>query len=111
MAALWVAVLLAHGQHLVYVPGLSVDRASVGYRGLGKTDAKDAAVIADQARMQRDLTVRRIEDEHSVELRVWTDHRWDLVNDWTRNVNRLCAQLTRISPASNGSWISETPDP
>jgi transposase len=98
MAALWVAVLLAHGQHLVYIPGLSVNRASAGYRGMGKTDAKDATVIADQARMRRDLTVLRAEDEQAVELRVWTDHRRDLVNDRTRKINRLRAQLTGIFP-------------
>lgn len=98
MAALWVAVLLAHDQHLVYIPGLSVNRASADYRGMGKTDAKDATVIADQARMRHDLAVLRIEDELSVELRVWTGHRRDLVNDRTRKINRLRAQLTGIFP-------------
>jgi hypothetical protein len=57
MAALWVNILLNHGQQLVYIAGLAVNRASAGYRGMGKTDAKDATVIADQARMRRDLTV------------------------------------------------------
>ncbi|MFI6472977.1 transposase [Streptomyces sp. NPDC050516] len=37
MAALWINVLLNHGQHLVYIPGLAVNRASAGYRGMGKT--------------------------------------------------------------------------
>jgi len=32
-----------------------VNRAADGYRGEGKTDARDAYVIADQARMRRDL--------------------------------------------------------
>ncbi|WP_323181319.1 transposase [Streptomyces sp. NBC_00154] len=44
MAALWTNILLNHGQQVVYIPGLTVNRASAGYRGMGKTDAKDAMV-------------------------------------------------------------------
>ena len=54
-AALLIALLLAHGQELLYIPGRAVHHAAGGYRGDGKTDAKDAAVIADQARIRRDL--------------------------------------------------------
>ncbi|MDQ0840472.1 IS110 family transposase [Streptomyces sp. V1I6] len=99
MAALWINVLLNHGQQLVYIPGLAVNRASAGYRGMGKTDAKDATVIADQARMRRDLTVIRPDDEHAVELRILTDRRSDLSADRTRRINRLRGQLTSIFPA------------
>lgn len=98
MAALWVAVLLDRGQRLVYLPGLAVNRASAAYRGMGKTDAKDAHVIADQARMRRDLTVLRPDDEQAIELRVLTDRRSDLVTDRTRKINRLRGQLTGIFP-------------
>ena len=48
-AALLVALLLAHDQTVVYVPGVMVNRAASAYRGAGKTDAKDAYVIAEQA--------------------------------------------------------------
>ncbi|MGW7369451.1 IS110 family transposase [Streptomyces sp. NPDC054841] len=99
MAALWINVLLNHGQHLVYIPGLAVNRASAGYRGMGKTDAKDATVIADQARMRRDLTVLRPDSEHAVELQVLTGRRADLNADRTRRINRLRSQLTGIFPA------------
>lgn len=99
MAALWINMLLNHGQHLVYIPGLAVNRASAGYRGMGKTDAKDATVIADQARMRRDLTVLRPDDEHAIELRVLTNRRADLTADRTRRINRLRGQLTGIFPA------------
>ncbi|MGW4876481.1 IS110 family transposase [Streptomyces sp. NPDC004262] len=99
MAALLISLLLNHCQHLVYIPGLAVNRASAGYRGMGKTDAKDATVIADQARMRRDLTVLRPDDEHAVELRVLTNRRADLVADRTRRINRLRGQLTEIFPA------------
>ncbi|MEU1420686.1 IS110 family transposase [Kitasatospora sp. NPDC005751] len=99
MAALLINVLLNHGQQLVYIPGLAVNRASAGYRGTGKTDAKDAVVIADQARMRRDLAVIRPDDEHAVELRILTDRRSDLTADRTRRINRLRGQLTGIFPA------------
>ncbi len=99
MAALWINVLLNHGQHLVCIPGLAVNRASAGYRGMGKTDAKDATVIADQARMRRDLTVLLPDDEHAIELRALTSRRTGLNADRTRRVNRLRGQLTDILPA------------
>ncbi|WP_030056050.1 MULTISPECIES: IS110 family transposase [Streptomyces] len=99
MAALLINVLLNHGQQLVYIPGLAVNRASAGYRGMGKTDAKDAVVIADQARMRRDLAAIRPDDEHAVELRILTDRRSDLSADRTRRINRLRGQLTGIFPA------------
>ncbi|PCG81140.1 IS110 family transposase, partial [Streptomyces sp. WZ.A104] len=66
MATLLINVLLNHGQQLLYIPGLAVNRASAGYRGMGKTDAKDATVIADQARMRRDLTILRPDDEQAI---------------------------------------------
>ncbi|MFD8708190.1 IS110 family transposase [Kitasatospora sp. NPDC059648] len=99
MAALWISILLGHGQQLVYIPGLAVNRASAGYRGTGKTDAKDATVIADQARMRRDLTVLRPDDEHAVELRILTGRRADLSADRTRRINRLRGPLTGVFPA------------
>ncbi|MGW4690751.1 IS110 family transposase [Streptomyces sp. WAC06614] len=99
MAALWINILLNHGQQLVYIPGLAVNRASAGYRGTGKTDAKDATVIADQARMRRDLTTLRPDDEHAIELRVLTGRRADINADRTRRINRLRGQLTSIFPA------------
>lgn len=60
-AALVIAVLLGAGQNLVYIPGRMVNRAAGAYRGEGKTDARDAAVIADQARMRRDLHPPRLD--------------------------------------------------
>ncbi len=97
-AALAIAVLLNHGQSLLYITGRSVNRASEGYRGDGKTDAKDAAIIADQARVRRDLTSLRPGDELVTELKVLTGRRRDLVDDRTRTVNRLRSHLTGIFP-------------
>lgn len=50
IATLLISVLLNHGQQLLYIPGLAVNRASAGYRGTGKTDAKDATVVVEQVR-------------------------------------------------------------
>ncbi|WP_316745280.1 IS110 family transposase [Streptomyces sp. MK7] len=97
-AGLAIAVLLNHGQHLLYIPGRAVNRASEGYRGDGKTDAKDAAVIADQARVRRDLMPLRPGDELVTELKILTGRRRDLSDDRTRAVNRLRGHLTGIFP-------------
>jgi hypothetical protein len=44
------ALLAAHGQQAVYVPGRTVNRMAGAYRGEAKTDARDAYVIAETAR-------------------------------------------------------------
>jgi transposase len=98
-AALLIDLLLNHNQHVLYIPGIAVHRASEGYRGDGKTDAKDAAVIADQARIRRDLQALRPSDPLVTELKVLTGHRRDLAEDRTRVVNRLRGHLTSIFPA------------
>lgn len=98
-AALLITLLIAAEQRLLYIPGRTVYHASGGYRGDGKTDAKDAAVIADQARMRRDLQPLRPGDEIAVDLRILTARRSDLVADRTRAINRLRAQLLEYFPA------------
>lgn len=103
-AALLIAVLAAHGQSLLYIPGRTVHHAARTYRGDGKTDAKDAAIIADQARMRRDLTPARGTDEMAVELRMLASHRADLVADRTRAINRLRATLLEYFPALEAAF-------
>jgi transposase len=98
-AALLITLLIAAEQRLLYIPGRTVHHASGSYRGEGKTDAKDAAVIADQARMRRDLQPLRPGDDITVELRILTSRRSDLVADRTRAINRLRAQLLEYFPA------------
>jgi transposase len=98
-AALLITLLIAVEQRLLYIPGRTVYHASGSYRGDGKTDAKDAAVIADQARMRRDLQPLRAGDDITVELRILTSRRTDLVADRTRAINRLRAQLLEYFPA------------
>jgi hypothetical protein len=72
---LLIALLIGHGQNILYIPGRTVHHASKIYRGEGKTDAKDAAVIADQARMRTDLQPLRAGDEISTGLRLLTARR------------------------------------
>ncbi len=76
---LLIALLVNHGQELVCIPGIAVNRATDSYRGQGRTDARDARVIADQARMRHDLQPIRPGDEATIELRLLTDHRVGLV--------------------------------
>jgi transposase len=97
--ALLIALLLAASQRLLYIPGRSVYYASGAYRGDAKSDAKDAAIIADQARMRRDLQPLRAGDEITVQLRILCARRADLVADRTRALNRLRAQLLEFFPA------------
>ncbi|MGW4125445.1 IS110 family transposase [Nocardia sp. NPDC004711] len=102
-SALLVTLLLAHDQQIVYPPGVMVNQATRSYRGAGKTDAKDAYVIADQARMRRDLTVLHAEEELIVELRMLVTQRQDLVGDRTRAANRLHDRLLAVSLAMQGA--------
>jgi len=97
--ALLIALLIGHGQKILYIPGRTVHHASRIYRGEGKTDAKDAAVIADQARMRRDLQPLRAGDETSTGLRILTARRADKSADRVRSINRLQAQLLEYFPA------------
>ncbi len=54
-SALLRGVLHAHRQQLRYVPGRVVHSMTGAFAGEGKTDARDAVVIAQTARLRRDL--------------------------------------------------------
>lgn len=103
-AALLIGMLKAHNQTLVYIPGRSVYHAARTYRGDGKTDAKDAAIIADQARMRRDLQPISSSDQIGTDLRLLTSRRTDLVCDRTRALNRLSAVLLEYFPALEAAF-------
>jgi transposase len=112
-AALLLAVLFSGGQTVRYLSGRAVNPAPASYRGEGKTDARDAHVIADQARMRRDLPRLRPGEDLVAELRLLVAQRADLVGDRTRTLNRLrqhltavCPALERVAePASQGGWL------
>lgn len=103
-AALLIGVLEANHETLVYIPGRSIYHAARTYRGDGKTDAKDAAIIADQARMRRDLQPIRSGDQISTDLRLLISRRTDLVCDRTRAINRLSAVLLEYFPALEAAF-------
>lgn len=92
------AVLVAAGQHVVYVPGRTVSRMAAVFRGEGKADAKDARLIAHAARIPDDLTQVTTPGELVVKLTRLTAHRADLMADWVRGVNRLRDLLTAVFP-------------
>jgi transposase len=98
-ATLLLALLVAAGQRVVYVPGRTVNPMAGAFAGEGKTDAKDARVIADTARLRRDLTELSTPNELVVELSLLVAHRADLMADWVRGINRLRELLTAIFPA------------
>ena len=104
MASLLLAVLLTSGQDVVYVPGRMAARMAEALGGEGKTDAKDARVIADIARVRRDLAPVTADDELVVELARLTSWRADLMADWVRGVNRLRELLGSIFPALERSF-------
>ncbi|MEU2245047.1 IS110 family transposase [Streptomyces sp. NPDC018338] len=109
--ALLLALLAGHDQELLYIPGRVVNRASDGYRGEGKTDARDALVIADQARIRRDLKPMRPADEATIELKILTNRRTDLVRDRTRAINRLRSTLTGMFPALERALVLTSTGP
>jgi transposase len=94
------AVIWERHQRIFYVPGLTVDRARDAYRGgESKTDARDARVIADQARMRTDLGVLTPGEGDLVELQLLLARRRDLVTDQTRAISRLRETLLALFPA------------
>ncbi|MFE0420358.1 IS110 family RNA-guided transposase [Streptomyces tendae] len=99
-STLLLALLVAHGQSVVYVPGRTVNRMTGAYKGGGKTDTKDARVIADQARMRpKGFAALDTPPELVTSLRGLTNYRTDLIADRVRLINRLRDVLVGICPA------------
>lgn len=98
-AALLISLLAAHDQELLYIPGRILHHAAATYRGDGKTDAKDARIIADQARMRTDLQPVRGADQIATDLRLMTSRRTDVICDRVRAINRLRETLLAYFPA------------
>jgi transposase len=104
-AALLLALLWERDQRVVYVPGLTVERSRETYRGESKTDARDAHVIADQARMRPDLGELAPSQSDLAELELLLARRRDLVVDKGRSVTRLRETLLSSLPAIwRGHW-------
>ncbi|MGO9154413.1 IS110 family transposase [Mycobacterium sp.] len=108
MALMLITVLLAADESVVYVPGRVVSTMTGAFRGEGKTDAKDARVIAETARMQGDLTKVVMPDDLIVELTQLTGYRTDVMADWVRGINRLRSLLGAIFPALEAAFDYST---
>ena len=97
--ALAVAVAQDMGTAVGYLPGLSMRRIADLTPGSAKTDAKDAAVIAQAARtMPHTLHAISTSDEETAALSMLTGFDLDLARAVNQTANRI-----------RGQWL--TPDP
>jgi hypothetical protein len=84
---------------VAYLPGLAMRRIADLYPGEAKTDAKDAAVIADAARtMPHTLRSLELTDEITAELTVLVGFDQGLAAEATRTSNRIRGLLTQFHP-------------
>ena len=98
-SALLLALLSQAGQPVRYASGRLVAAMSGAYPGEGKTDPKDAFVIAETARLRRSLPVIDHKTDLVRNLGLLTAHRADLVAGRVRMINRLRDVLTSVFPA------------
>ncbi|GAA2312684.1 IS110-like element IS110 family transposase [Streptomyces hawaiiensis] len=100
IGALPLTVARDTGCKVAYLPGLSMRRIADLYPGEAKTDAKDAAVIADAARtMPHTLRSLELTDEITAELTVLVGLDQDLAAEATRTSNRIRGLLTQFHPS------------
>ena len=97
-SALLLALLAAAGQRGHYASGRVVSVMSTTFTGEGKTDAKDAYVIAETGRLRADLPVIEAPSELVQTLGLLTAHRADLIADRVRMINRLRDLMTSVFP-------------
>jgi transposase len=98
-SALILALLARAEQSVRYASGRVVAAMSAAYVGEGKTDAKDAYVIAETARIRRDLVVVDHNSDLIRSLALLTGHRADLIADRVRMINRLRDLMTSVFPS------------
>lgn len=100
IGALPVAVAQAEGIMVGYLPGLAMRRIADLHPGEAKTDARDAAIIAEAARtMPHTLRSIVIADEQAAELSMLCGFDDDLAQQATATSNRIRGLLTQIHPA------------
>jgi transposase len=98
-SALLLALLSLAGQPVRYASGRLVAAMSGAYAGEGKTDPRDAFVIAETARLRPRLPVIDHKTDLVRNLSLLTAHRSDLIADRVRMINRLRDVLTSVFPA------------
>ena len=100
VGALAIAVARSMAVEVGYLPGLAMRRIADLYPGEGKTDARDAFVIADAARTLPHALRRVGPDEQTVTaLGVLAGYDTDLAAEATRLTNRLHDALLHVHPA------------
>lgn len=100
IGALAIAVARSRGVDVAYLPGLAMRRIADLHPGEGKTDARDAYIIAEAARSMPH-TLRRVgtDDETRAGLSVLAGYDDDLAAQSTRLTNRLRDALLHVHPA------------
>ena len=100
IGALVIAVARLLGIDVAHLPGLAMRRITDLYPGEGKTDARDAFIIADAARTMPH-TLRRVgtDEETLADLSVLAGYDDDLAAEATRLSNRLRDALLHVHPA------------
>lgn len=95
-----VAVARSEGVLVGYLPGLAMRRIADLHAGEAKTDARDAAIIADAARtLPHALRSLKLADEQIAELSMLCGFDDDLAAQTTQASNRIRGLLTQIHPA------------
>ncbi|WP_116413008.1 IS110 family transposase, partial [Subtercola boreus] len=100
IGALPIAVAQAEGALVGYLPGLAMRRIADLHAGEAKTDARDAAIIAQAARtLPHALRSIQLADEQVAELSMLCGFDDDVVGQATATSNRIRGLLTQIHPA------------
>ncbi|GAA2233551.1 IS110 family transposase [Herbiconiux moechotypicola] len=100
IGALPLAVAQAEGVLIGYIPGLAMRRIADLHAGEAKTDARDAAIIAEAARsLPHALRSLELADEQVAELSMLCGFDDDLAQQITATSNRVRGLLTQIHPA------------
>ena len=100
IGALPIAVAQAEGVLVGYLPGLAMRRIADLHAGEAKTDARDAAIIAQAARtLPHALRGIQVADEQVAELSMLCGFDDDLVGQTTATSNRIRGLLTQVHPA------------
>ena len=100
IGALPLAVARDAGVEVGYLPGLAMRRIADLHPGEAKTDARDAAIIAQAARsMPHALRSLRAADERTAALAMLAGFDEDLAAQISQTSNRIRGLLTQIHPA------------
>jgi len=100
IGALPLAVARSMGVEVGYLPGLAMRRIADLHAGEAKTDARDAAIIAQAARtMPHALRALRRDDEVTAELAMLSGFDEDLAGQINQVSNRIRGLLTQTHPA------------